>query len=119
MSLLKTIHVTDQDSGATASVSEDGELKVDAATLQALVMTLQELIQRLAPLAGMANSGQPALRVIPIASVSTAVSGSLTNVTTVGTLTNFGTGVRASETANSINSISAALANINNVTISA
>jgi hypothetical protein len=59
------------------------------------------------------------LRTIPIASVSTAVTGSLTSagtVSTVGTITNFGTGIPASEMAHDINNFTAILANINNVT---
>lgn len=62
----------------TASISTAGlatDTKQD--TLLALTETLQELIQRLAPLASIISS-TAALRVTPIASVSTAVTGSVT-----------------------------------------
>lgn len=81
-------------------------------TLNSLTETLQELTARLAVLASMANSGQPALRVIPIASVSTAVTGSVT----VSTLTNFGTGVPANVVAWANQNLLATQANINNTT---
>lgn len=82
-------------------------------TLNSLTETLQELTARLAVLASMANSGAPALRTIPIASVSTAVTGSLTSV---ATLTNFGTGVPAKDVADDMNNLLVTLANINNTT---
>lgn len=81
-------------------------------TLNSLTETLQELTARLAVLASMANAGAPALRTIPIASVSTAVTGSVT----VGTLTNFGTGVPANVVAWSQQNLLATQANINNAT---
>lgn len=81
-------------------------------TLNSFTETLQELTARLAVLASMANSGQPALRVIPIASVSTAVTGSVT----VSTLTNFGTGVPANVVAWANQNLLATQANINNTT---
>jgi hypothetical protein len=81
-------------------------------TLVSLTETLQELVARLNVLTGMANAGQPALRTIPIASVSTAVTGSLTTVTN---LTNFGTGMPAREVSDDINNYTAIVANINNV----
>lgn len=84
-------------------------------TLNSLTETLQELTARLAVLAGMASSGQPALRVIPIASLSTAVTGSLTTVTTVGSLTNIGA-VPATVVAWSQQNLLATQANINNAT---
>ncbi len=87
---------------------------VNQETLEVLVGTLQELVARLAVIPSMANSGAPALRVIPIASVSTPVTGSLTSVTTVGTMTNFGTGVPAKEVSDDINNMMVTLANINN-----
>lgn len=90
-----------------------------ATTLGILVETLNELNARLMVLASMANSGAPALRTIPIASVSTAVTGTLTAVTTVGTITNFGTGIPASEMVHDMNNMTAVLANINNVSITA
>lgn len=82
-----------------------------------LTKTLNELSARLAVLAGMANSGQPALRTIPIASVSTPVTGTLTGVTTVGTITNFGTGVPAKEMSDDMNNLVVTIANINNVSL--
>lgn len=89
---------------------------VNQETLISLIQTLQETNHRLSFLAGLANSGAVALRTIPIASVSTAVTGSLTAVTTVGTMTNFGTGMPATEVAHDMNNMTAVLANINNVT---
>lgn len=99
-------------------------LPTDAATatnqqlMTELIETLNELNSRLMVLAGMANSGQPALRTIPIASVSTAVTGTLTGVTTLTTLTNFGTGYPATEVSHDINNYTAIVANINNVVVS-
>lgn len=84
-------------------------------TLNSLTGTLQELTARLEVLASMANSGQPALRVIPIASVATAVSGSLTTVTSIGSLTNIGT-VPANVVAWSQQNLTAIQSNINNTT---
>lgn len=89
-----------------------------ATTLGILVETLNELNARLMVIASMANGGAPALRTIPIASVSTAVTGTLTAVTTVGTMTNFGTGMPATEVAHDMNNMTAILANINNVSVS-
>lgn len=82
-------------------------------TLNSLTGTLQELTARLEVLAGMANAGQPALRVIPIASVSTAVTGSVT--ATVATMTNMGT-VPATTVAWANQNLLATQANINNAT---
>lgn len=81
-----------------------------------LIEALNELVSRLGVLAGMANSGAPALRVMPIAAVSTPVTGSLTTLTTLTNLTNFGTGIPASEMAHDMNNMTAILGNINNVT---
>jgi hypothetical protein len=89
---------------------------INEATLNSLVQTLNELSARLEVLASMANSGAPSLRVTPIASVSTAVTGSLTTLTT---LTNFGTGYPASEVSHDINNYTAIMANIINVSITA
>lgn len=80
-------------------------------TLNSLTGTLQELTARLEVLAGMANAGQPALRVIPIASVSTAVTGSVT----VSSMTNMGT-VPATTVAWANQNLLATQANINNAT---
>lgn len=80
-------------------------------TLNSLTGTLQELTARLEVLAGMANSGQPALRVIPIASVSTAVTGSVV----VSSMTNIGA-VPATTVAWANQNLLATQANINNAT---
>jgi len=98
---------------------DDGDIQPANAELQttlySLTETLQELTARLTVLASMANAGQPALRVIPIASLSTAVTGSLTAVTTVGSLTNIGT-VPANTVAWAEQNLLATIANINNAT---
>jgi hypothetical protein len=49
--------------------------------LESLIDTLQELVQRLAPLGGAISSGTTALRVAPISSVSTAVTGTFYQAT--------------------------------------
>lgn len=88
-------------------------------TLNSLIETNNTLIQLLSPLAAAMNSGAPALRVAPISSQSTAVTGTLTGVTTVttvSTLTNFGTGIPAKEMADDMNNLVVTMANINNVT---
>lgn len=85
-------------------------------TLNSLIETNNILAQRLEALGSAMNAGAPALRTIPIASVSTAVTGTLTAVTTVGTITNFGTAIPAKEMADDINNFTVTLANINNVT---
>ncbi len=107
------------------SVDENGQVKtvgaapvggatsVNQDTLNSLIETLQELVQRLAPLASAMNAGAPALRTTPIASVSTAVTGTVA-VSAVTNLTNFGTGIPASEMAHDMNNQTAILANINN-----
>jgi len=58
--------------------SNQSSVPVNSATLNSLVETLQELSRRLLVIASMANAGAPALRTIPIASVSTAVTGTVT-----------------------------------------
>ena len=50
-----------------------------------LVETLQELVQRLAPLAGAISSGGSQIRVTQIAVPSTAVTGPLTNAQYIAT----------------------------------
>lgn len=103
----------------TIPAPEGGATSVKQETLISLIGTLQELNARLTVIAGMANAGAPALRTIPIASVSTAVTGTVTATvasTVVSSLTNFGTGIPASEMAHDINNQTAILANINNVT---
>lgn len=94
--------------GASTSVNQE--------TLISLIQTLQETNHRLSFLAGMANGGAVALRTIPIASVSTAVTGTVTATVASTSITNFGTGIPASEMAHDINNQTAVLANINNVT---
>lgn len=94
-----------------------GATEVNQETLNSLVETLQELVQRLAPLASAMNAGAPALRTTPIASVSTAVTGTVA-VSAVTNLTNFGTGTPAKEVADDINNQMVTLCNINNVTAS-
>lgn len=81
-------------------------------TLNSLTQTLQELTARLAVLASMANSGQPALRTIPVG--TTTVAGSVTATVASTSITNFGTGVTAKEVADDINNTMVTLANINN-----
>ena len=89
-------------------------------TLNSLIETNNYLVQFLSQLTGAMNAGAPALRTTPIASVSTAVTGSLTSagtVSTVGTITNFGTGIPASEMAHDMNNLLVQMANVNNVTV--
>lgn len=83
-----------------------------------LTETIQELNARLMVLAGMANSGAPALRVAPISSVSTPVTGTVTATvasTVVSSVTNLGT-IPAYVVAWSQQNLLATQANINNVT---
>lgn len=80
-------------------------------TLNSLTETLQELTARLTVLASMANSGQPALRTIPIASVSTAVTGSVTATVANASILSIGSGATVS---NAMNNTLVTLANINN-----
>lgn len=96
--------------GTTTNTKLDSQITLET-QLNSLIETMQELTARLTVLGSMANSGAPALRTIPIASVSTAVTGSLTAVTT---LTNFGTGAPAKEVADDVNNMMVTLANINN-----
>jgi len=98
--------------GVSADVNERGELLVSASDLQHMVQLLTQLVSAM-------NAGAPALRIIPIASVSTAVTGSVTATvasTVVSSLTNFGTGIPASEMAHDINNMTVQLTNISNVT---
>lgn len=91
-------------------VKQDSQIALET-TLNSLVETLQELTSRLNVIASMANAGQPALRTIPIGSVSTAVTGTVS-------LANFGSGVTGKEVADDINNQMIHLCNINNVTAS-
>lgn len=95
------------------STTQENQL-TEITNINYLTQSITEINSRLAVIAGMANSGAPALRVAPISSVSTAVTGSLTTVTN---LTNFGTGIPASEMAHDMNNLVAIFANINNVVI--
>jgi len=97
--------------GAATATKQD-EQTAQLATLNSLIETLRSLVAVLSPLGGAMNAGAPALRTTPIASVSTAVTGTLT----VGTITNFGTSIPAKEMADDINNFVVTLANINNVT---
>lgn len=80
-------------------------------TLYSLTQTLQELTARLAVLASMANSGQPALRTIPVG--TTAVTGTVTATVANATISSIGSGGFAT---NAINNTLVTLANINNAT---
>jgi hypothetical protein len=82
-------------------------------TLNSLTETLQELTGRLTVLASMANSGAPALRVAPISSVSTAVTGTVTATVSNATISAIGSGGIGT---NAINNTLVTLANINNAT---
>jgi len=101
--------------GAATATKQDEQTAL-LTTLNSLIETNNYLVQFLSQLTGAMNSGAPALRTTPIASVSTAVTGTLTAVTTVGTITNFGTAIPAKEMADDINNFTVTLANINNVT---
>lgn len=98
----------------TIPAPEGGATEVNQETLISLIQTLQELVQRLAPLASAMNAGAPAIRTTPIASVSTAVTGTVTATVASTSITNFGTGIPASEMAHDMNNMTAVLANINN-----
>ena len=103
--------------GATAANQSEEISLIE--TLNSLIETNNYLVQFLTQLTGAMNSGQPALRTIPIASVSTAVTGSVTATvasTVVSSVTNFGTGVPAKEMADDMNNLMVTMANINNVT---
>ncbi len=97
-----------------ATATNQDEQTTLLTTLNALVESNNALVQMMSQLIGAMNSGAPALRIIPIASVSTAVTGSVT--ATVSSLTNFGTGIPAKEMADDINNMTVDLCNINNIT---
>lgn len=67
--------------GAATSAKQDSQITLQT-QLESLVETLQELVQRLAPLAG-AMSNPAALRVAPVSSVSTAVTGPITSAQSI------------------------------------
>ena len=105
-------------SASTLPLPTGASTSVNQETLISLIGTLQELSQRLAPLASAMNSGAPGLRVTPNAA-TLPVSGTVTATvasTVVSSLTNFGTGVPASEMAHDMNNMTAVLSNINNAT---
>lgn len=62
--------------GYATSAKQDSQIALET-TLNSLIDTLQELVQRLAPLAGAINN-TASIRVTPLSSVSTAVTGSVT-----------------------------------------
>ena len=99
--------------GVSTATKQDEQTTL-LTTLNALVEANNALVQMMSQLIGAMNSGAPALRIIPIASVSTAVTGSVT--ATVSSLTNFGTGIPAKEMADDINNMTVDLCNINNIT---
>jgi len=108
------------DTSLLSTASKQDQQTALITTLNSLVENLNSLVNILLPLGAAMNSGAPALRVNPIASVSTAVTGSVTATvasTVVSSLTNFGTGIPASEMANDFNNLLVEMANINNVTI--
>lgn len=99
--------------GLATSQNQESQIAL-ATTLGTLVETLQELTSRLTAIAStVANTAQ--LRVVQSSVPSTAVTGTLTAVTTV---TNFGTGMPATEVAHDMSNMTAVLANINNVSVS-
>jgi hypothetical protein len=53
------------------------------ATLESLVDTLQELAQRLAPLASIMNAGAVGMRVVGVSMPSTAVTGPITSALSI------------------------------------
>lgn len=103
--------------GVATEAKQDSQITLQT-QLQSLTETIQELNARLMVLAGMANSGAPALRVAPISSVSTAVTGTVTATvasTVVSSLTTFGT-IPAYTVAWSQQNLLATQANVNNAT---
>lgn len=105
-------------SGGATSTKQDEQTAL-LTTLNALVEANNALVQMMSQLIGAMNAGAPALRIIPIASVSTAVTGSVTATvasTVVSSLTNFGTGIPAKEMADDMNNMTVQLTNINNIT---
>lgn len=104
--------------GGATEAKQDSQITLQT-TIASLAETILELSQRIAFLGSIKQHQTESLRVTPVSSVSTAVTGSLTSagtVTSVGTLTNFGTGIPASEMAHDINNQMVTLCNINNVT---
>lgn len=102
------------DDEIKANVANQELMLIDNATLIELVKTLAELSARLQVLTGMANSGAPALRTIPIGSVSTAVTGTVTATVANATIASVG-GVPAYPISVSKLNEVAIISNINNV----
>ena len=103
---------------APATEAKQTEQTVLLATLNSLIENLNSLVNVLLPLGSAMNSGAPGLRVTPMAG-TLPVSGTVTATvasTVVSSLTNFGTGIPASEMAHDMNNLVAVIANINNVT---
>jgi len=115
---LRATPVPISGAGDATSAKQDSQTAL-LTTLSSLVENLNALVNILLPLGSAMNAGAPALRTIGLTGSTTAVTGSLTSagtVTTVGSITNFGTGIPASEMAHDINNYTAIIANINNVT---
>jgi len=105
-------------SEASTATKQDAQTAL-LTTLNSLIENLNALVNVLLPLGSAMNAGAPALRTVALTGSTTAVTGSLTSagtVTTVGSITNFGTGIPASEMAHDVNNYTAIIANINNVT---
>ncbi len=100
---LQIFYDNGEEPATVASITDLGEL----------IEALNETNARLAVLPGMVNSGQPALRTIPIASVSTAVTGTVTATVANASVLSIGSGATVS---NAMNNTLVTLANINNVT---
>lgn len=90
--LLKKSRDDKYDVLATMLLGEDGDtarrIKVDSTggvilSSADLIETLQELVQRLAPLAGAMNSGVVGLRVVGVTMPSTAVTGPITSAQSI------------------------------------
>jgi len=86
---------------------------ITAEDATAIIAALSDVTSKLAALTSALSAGNPSLRVTPIASVSTAVTGTLA----VSTIANFGTGIPAKETVDDMNNMVVTLANIQNVTV--
>jgi len=74
---------TNPETGLAKSTKQDDQIVLET-TLNSLVDTLQELVQRLSPLAG-AMASNAALRIVPLSSVSTAVTGPQTSAQFIAT----------------------------------
>ena len=70
----------DENTARRIKVDDTGSIITSSADL---IETLQELIQRLAPLAGAMNSGAVGLRVVGVTMPSTAVTGPITSAQSI------------------------------------